>query len=62
LTKYILKILPKEIVFHIDLEEKEQIKDYLKNFTNIFFSLYDTLSSNKDFLKTILNVQSLNSY
>jgi hypothetical protein len=39
--KFVLKLNLSELVIDIDFLEKDEVQSYLKNFSDIFFSIYD---------------------
>lgn len=60
--KFVLKLNLSELVIDIDFLQKDEIQNYLKNFSNIFFSVYDLPYDIDIFIKNTLWVQTLNSF
>lgn len=62
LQKFIFRINPKEIVFDIDFDWREELQKNLKNMMNSLISIYDKPYNVEEYILNQTNVQTLSSY
>lgn len=62
LLKFIHKINPSEIIIDINFPQKDELQNYINNFSKVLFSIYDVPSNPEFFMKNLLEVQTLNAY
>ena len=62
LLKFLLVMAPSEIVIDIDFAEKQEVENYMHQFSACLISTYDIPSAADEMLQHIFGVQSLSGF